>query len=103
MIKKSIKSFNFVIKETPSILDGLVGHYIPNIDNLILGNTLNMVPNQYVVRLDIENNPNPQFVLQADGDAIFTGRVHSLGSVLWNQVLNRLEFWNGEIWVPINT
>jgi len=111
MIKKSIKSFNFVVKNDETILlgslntipdDNIVGHLLQtNVDGVT--GWVNTVPNDFTVRLDIPNHPDPQFVLHADGDAIFTGRVHSLGSVMWNQVLNRLEFWDGTNWIPINT
>lgn len=101
MIKKSIKSFNFVedkITVNPDVIAGQV--LMADVGGEF---TWQQPPNDWTVRLDILNHPDPQFVLHADGDAIFTGRVHSLGSVMWNQVLNRLEFWDGTNWTSINT
>jgi len=101
MIKKSIKSFNFVEDKITINTDVIAGQVL--MVDMDGGFTWQQPPNDWTVRLDIPNHPDPQFVLHADGDAIFTGRVHSLGSVMWNQVLNRLEFWDGTNWIPINT
>lgn len=31
------------------------------------------------------------------------GRVHAIGTVIWNQELHRLEFWDGNVWQHLIT
>ena len=44
-----------------------------------------------------------RIVLDADGDMRITGRLHAIGTVIWNQELHRLEFWDGNIWQHLIT
>lgn len=44
-----------------------------------------------------------RIVLDADGDMRITGRLHAIGTVIWNQELDRLEFWDGNMWQHLVT
>jgi len=44
-----------------------------------------------------------RIVLNADGDMRITGRLHAIGTVIWNQDLHRLEFWDGNVWQHLVT
>ena len=113
MIKKSIKTYDFTPKPTSTItggytITGMAG-YTSNTalgyssfiggggtDNITLGHTVGnytMVVNQGAA--------TAQFTLTNDGTANFSGQVRSLGSVMYNSNLNRLETWNGTNWNPI--
>jgi len=77
MVKKLIKKFNFT-KEKVEETDGL--------DLAIFDNNFR---NGATVIFD--NN----------GINIENGDIRSLGTVRWNQELQRLEFWNGLTWQQI--
>lgn len=51
-------------------------------------------PNEWGVNL----NGEQRLVLDGQGDMRITGRIHALGSVIWNQESQRLEFWDGTMW-----
>lgn len=89
MIKKTIKPFSFIerVYSEFNITGGTFVHTV--------GHTLVTTPNTWQVTLD---NNNPQFILHGDGSANFTGRVHALGSVIYNTELQRLQYWSGTSW-----
>lgn len=108
MIKKSLKKFKFLKSFTlvnvdePIIVNVGGEGFVLGFDPAVGGVNWVEPPNNWTVHLGMDNIPEPQLVLDANGDARFTGRVHALGSVIWNQELNRLEFWDGENWQPIH-
>ncbi len=70
MIKKELKKFYFIDEEDVKIPNWTLN------SNLTFTTTYTHTGN-----IMINNN-----------------RIHSLGSVIWNQELNRLEFWDGAMW-----
>lgn len=100
MIKKEIKPFDFLVKEYRTF----TGFVSPGVHTLELDTNNNqfvyidttLYPNTWQVNL----GGNERLVLDADGDMRITGRIHALGSVIYNQETNRLNFWNGTEWLP---
>lgn len=92
MIKKKIKKHYLVYNlerkwEDSVLLDGLT----------LTG--LGLLPMHDITILRTGDN-----TLRVTGDVrVNNGRLHSIGTVIWNQELNRLEFWDGNQWAPINT
>jgi hypothetical protein len=90
MIKKKIKKHYLVYNlerkwEDSGLLDGLTG--------------LGRLPIHEITILRTGDN-----ALEVTGDVrVNNGLLHSIGTVIWNQELQRLEFWDGNMWVPINT
>jgi len=103
MIKKSIKSFNFVERNEYDILVDPGNAFTPNGDlGFDIDITFTAPPNEWQVHLDRNNVITPQFVLDADGTVNVTGHVQSLGAVIFDQIEGVLKFWDGRTWIPIN-
>lgn len=103
MIKKEIKPLSFIVVDKDHVTYLEPGIYIRGHDttNTDIGLNLNNIqtyPNNWQVNF----GGRPRLVLDADGDMRITGRMHALGSLIWNQELNRLECWDGENWFPID-
>lgn len=107
MIKKKIKKHYLVYNlerkwEDSGLLDGLTG-LILDTNIFPVGTVDSLLINQYPNNWQVTLAGQERLVLDADGDMRITGRLHSIGTVIWNQELNRLEFWDGNQWTPINT
>lgn len=87
MIKKELKRFYFIDKED-----------VINLGRIFIS------PGVYTIEHDITILRTVDNTLRVTGDVrVNNGRLHSIGTVIWNQELNRLEFWDGNQWAPINT
>lgn len=97
VIKKKIKKHYLVYDtfakkwENSGLLDDLTG--------LIPDAISPQYPNNWQVNLAGQE----RLVLEADGDMRITGRLHAIGNVIWNQGLQRLEFWDGTMWQHLVT
>ena len=95
MIKKYIKPLNFItVFKSPGV-------YIIETDITIQHQPqalLDQFPNTWQVNLGGQE----RLILDGDGDMRITGRMHALGSVMWNQETGTLQFWDGNIWQNIN-
>jgi hypothetical protein len=102
MIKKELKPFCFIECGEFSIFDGFnnAGHVLVAGDGGLTWTA--PVLNEWRVHLDTAVNVDPQFVLEANGDAILTGRMHALGTVIYDTTEQRLKFWDGNSWLNIN-
>lgn len=115
MIKKHIKPLNFItLKYTLEYDENdwfnpvfrSPGIYTREFDTVTLGGldlgevtiNANAYPNYWQVNLGGQE----RLVLDGDGDMRITGRMHALGSVMWNQETGTLQFWDGNIWQNIN-
>ena len=121
MIKKRLRKHRFnpndktsIIErwEASGLLDGLMGltrtpffdksptvpMMVDDIGGIMVDNNNH---NEFQVRLDVINHTEPQFIIEADGDARLTGRMHALGSLIYNTYTNRIEFWDGVNWNPL--
>lgn len=95
MIKKRIKKHHLTHSEE-------LYYDIDLGDVITVGGVLineNRFPNHWQVNLGGQE----RLVLDADGDMRITGRLHAIGTVIWNQELHRLEFWDGNTWQHLVT
>ena len=95
MIKKEIKPFSFIIVNKDRVTYLEPGIYVQNLDTTFIND-------QYPNNWQVNFGGQPRLVLDAEGDMRLTGRIHALGSVIWNQETQQLQFWDGDQWVPIN-
>ena len=107
MIKKKIKKhylvYDLVKKwEDSGLLDGLTG-LIPDTNIFPVGTVDGLLINQYPNNWQVNLAGQERLVLDADGDMRITGRLHAIGTVIWNQELHRLEFWDGNTWQHLVT
>lgn len=128
MIKNRIKRYNFSTNSvsnfyTDSLLERLGAIRVENnfsiftrLNNIINPNTVvdaftvdttadtnTLAVNleqQYPTTWQVNLGGNERLVLDNNGDMRITGRIHALGSVIYNQETNQLNFWNGTEWLP---
>lgn len=108
MIKKELKPFAFIEKightfrimgvdtvdwTTPTL--GTLNTFI-GVNNTTLN--FNQFPNEWSVNLGGQT----RLRLHENGDLNVTGRVHALGSVMYDTTDTTIKFWDGNQWVPIN-
>jgi len=72
-------------------------------DVITVGGVLTANQNQYPNMWQVNLAGQERLVLDADGDMRITGRLHAIGTVIWNQELRRLEFWDGNVWQHLIT
>ena len=92
MIKKELKKFYFIDEED-----------VINLGIIFVSPFVS--PGVYTIEHDITilrtgdvNN------LEVTGDIrVNNGRLHSVGTVIWNQELQRLEYWDGAMWQHLVT
>jgi len=95
VIKKRIKKHHLILNSEELHYDIDLG------DVITIGGPIgnDVYPNVWQVNLAGQE----RLVLDADGDMRITGRLHAIGTVTWNQELQRLEFWDGNMWQHITT
>ena len=96
VIKKRIKKHRLILHSEELRYDIDLGGDVITIGGPLTNDTY---PNMWQVNLGGQE----RLVLDADGDMWVTGRLHSIGTVIWNQELNRLEFWDGNVWQHLVT
>jgi hypothetical protein len=107
MIKKRLKKFYFIQNDNNLNL-GVQNTSLFNGDNLTLttvDNYLTISDIRYINQNVFRVNLNNQEVLLLDehGNMRINGRINALGTVIYNQELNRLQFWDGVTWQDLIT